>query len=555
MTEMPGGLSAMEAARLAMTPGSAVGVFAPDPQPPLTGMPVNRPRTPQAFPGSVAHPCGPGRTFADDFYWRMHVFPQILDAGNLTEKAVFDVEVFNAWMEHVTLQSVTQVSGDGMDLAGFSPPQLVRATLSATGTLTVSMDGPPDIDGSFSFSFSTGEVSAIRVVGNRIVTFALPPDWSRKVTERLSFLTDVMESRDGTEQRLSMRARPRWSMEYTVLEGGTRVNLLDSLVAGWGSRAFLVPVWWMKSALTAPATAGETEIRCPTAGRGFAAGAQAVLWRDPLTCEAVPVASVAPDSVTLARPVGRDYPEAYLIPARMCRLDASTSQGALASSLVEAKVRFEAEDPDGTAPAQAGDVLEGKDVFPFRHDWTAAKQRTTAWQYFTWDSGQGLPLREPRRRAPADVMEVRDALLPTREEAEGLKAWAVRQMGRGRSFWALVEEDQLVPSRGVELGGLSLHVRNGAYGLLASASESRNRLFLRAADGRRHVFRVGSHQELSGGEHVLHVDPPWPWSVPLDRISRIGFVVLARFDHDDFELERRQDVYARASLTLRGVLN
>lgn len=41
------------------------------------------------------------------------------------------------------------------------------------------------------------------------------PDWSREVSAFASHSTSVFESRQGMEQRLRMRARARWKIQYT----------------------------------------------------------------------------------------------------------------------------------------------------------------------------------------------------------------------------------------------------------------------------------------------------------------------------------------------------
>jgi hypothetical protein len=517
-------------------------------------MPLACTRGNQAFPAGSARGLALGRSFADDFYYRMHILPSVLDVGNLTEKTVYAVEVFNAWLAPVTLQSITGAGTEGLLLTGFELPELVRALTSITGELAASMDGPGSIDATWTFGFSTGEENVLKVTGSRIVTFPLAPDWSRKVTEKLSFWTDVFETRDGSEHRIMMRAMPRWSMEYTALESGERLNMLDSLLAGWGARTFLVPVWWMKSALDVPLKAGEEEAECDTAGRGFEPGGQAVIWQRALKCESATVRTVEPKRLTFLRPVGRDYEEGFVIPARLCRLSPETPVSALASSLVESRLRFEADEPEGMAPAPAGEQINGRDVFPFRHDWTGPRQRSVVWALNERDTGTGLPQRTARRAWPADKAEARDVLFGTREEAEAFKAWVIRQGGRARSFALLLEEDQITPTRGIVQGSNLLYAGNSAYGLLASGLACRSLLFLRTKDGRRQVFSVTSWQEFADGEFLFYADKAWPWTVALEDISRIGFVLTVRFDQDEFELERRHDLFARTDLAMRGVV-
>ncbi|MDR1037355.1 MAG: hypothetical protein LBT40_12550 [Deltaproteobacteria bacterium] len=553
---MPSPLHAVTVPNFPIASGTATGLFAPGEEPSLTGIPEARAREDQTFPEGREIGGAGSHSYSEDFYYRMHILPSLIDVGNLTEKATYTIEVFNAFLETVSITEIGSFDAEGLMLSGFDLPEAVLALTSVFGELLVAMDGPPRIDGRFVFEFTEGEPVTLRVTGSRIVTFSVPPDWSRKVVERLSYWTDVLEARDGTEQRIRMRRLPRWSMEYGILESGETLNLLDSMLAGWGARTFLVPVWWMKSALDRPLLAGEVSAECHTEGRGFAPGSPAVVWQDAHRCEAVEVLSVSPGSVTFANPVGQEFEEGYLIPAKMCRMtQTESSLGLLTSSLAEATLAFEAEEPEDTPPAGDGDMLEGKDVFPFRHDWTSQRKRSVSWSLNMYDSGTGLPVRTPRRNWPTDSLEARDVLFGTIAEANAFKAWVARAGARAGSFWALIEEEQLLPSRGIEAGTTLIYVKNAAYGLLVSETACRNRLFLRTADGERLVFRVTSYMETEGGDFLLFTDRTWPRSVPVGQISRIGFVVLCRLDQDDFEIERRQDLLGRTSLSLRGVQN
>lgn len=553
---MPPVLHAVNAGAWAITSNTATGIAVPGEEPELTGMPRAGARTVQTFPAGVERGFAPTRSFADDFYYRIHLLPSIIDAGRLTEEMKYPVEIFNAFLEPVSLTELAAANAGGLELAGFAPSDVVLAMTSSVGTLTVVMDGPPEIDGSFAFEFTEGAGVTLRIIGSRVVTFPFAPDWSRKVVERISYLTDILEARDGTEQRIRMRALPRWSTEYTVLEGGEAMNLLDSMLAGWGARTFLVPVWWMKTPLVTPMGGGAVNARCDTAGRGFVQGGMAVVWQDAFRYEAFDIATIAPDGLTFSKPSTRSFMDGHVIPARMCRLaGAEGALSAVTSSLAEASFNFEAERPDDVPAGTSADTIDGRDVFPFRHDWSSPRKRTVRWSVNSYDTGTGLPIRAMRHGRHSDGLEARNALFGSIAEAEAFKGWVARQHGRAKSFYALIDEDQLVPTRGVLEGASLLYIRNAAYGLLESASDERNLLFMQDAAGARTVFRPTTYVDAGAGETLLYLDRPFPATVPLDRIVRIGFVVLCRFDQDDFALERGQDTLARTSLTLKGVPN
>ena len=56
------------------------------------------------------------------------------------------------------------------------------------------------------------------------------PNWSGSVSEMLEWLTDVMASPDGSEQRRSLRSFPRRSMDVATAAEGDERQLLDNML-------------------------------------------------------------------------------------------------------------------------------------------------------------------------------------------------------------------------------------------------------------------------------------------------------------------------------------
>jgi hypothetical protein len=495
--------------------------------------------------------------FKDDFYYRIHLMPSQIDVGNLTEKVVYDVEIFNAWLTNVTLDTITPQDTEGISLSPLSLPALIRALTSIVIELTVSMDGPAKINGSYTFGYSIGDEQILLVSGSRIVTFSIPPNWGQKVSEKLSFWTDVLESRDGTEQRITMRNQPRWAMEYSILESGDNVNLTDSLLTGWGSRTFAVPVWWGKARLLQPALAEETQIYCDTTNKGFKNGDLAVIWANSQNCETLEVDTVGPGQITFKVPLSHDYMTGFCIPARLCHLVGnSCSVKTFATNLIEADLKFEADAPDDTLPVDFTDKYEGKTIQPFKHDYKSARVRGLTWSLNIYDTGLGIPSWTDRRGYPLDSFEFKDLLFGTLEEITKYKGWLVQNSGKAKSFYVYVKEDQIRLSRRADMGSTMLYIANSAYGLLESMLHDRKTLVMRTRfNTDRLIFKVNSYMSTEQGDVVLFTDTAWPRTYEPGDITQIGFLVLVRFDQDEFEIVRSLDIIARTSFKLKGVIN
>lgn len=88
----------------------------------------------------------------------------------------------------------------------------------------------------------------------------LAPNWKSGVTETLEWLTDVLTSTSGAEQRRVLRRRPRRYFEFDVLVDGPQRSLLDQMLTSHGGRAWWLPVWHDPHVLTQTAAPGSTSL-------------------------------------------------------------------------------------------------------------------------------------------------------------------------------------------------------------------------------------------------------------------------------------------------------
>lgn len=88
----------------------------------------------------------------------------------------------NAWMRAQRLEELEQAGTEGLTLTGQGAPPLTFAALQErTYTLTVTEDGPPAIDATYTWTFDNGEVVRPHITGSRIVAWCWPPDWTDRV--------------------------------------------------------------------------------------------------------------------------------------------------------------------------------------------------------------------------------------------------------------------------------------------------------------------------------------------------------------------------------------
>ncbi len=86
--------------------------------------------------------------------------------------------------------------------------------------------------------------------------FPYPANWTTSITESREYKTDIMRSRDGTEQRRAMRSKPRKSISFDVLLDGADAANFDYLMTALQPHIWMLPLWHRQRRLAAEATTG-----------------------------------------------------------------------------------------------------------------------------------------------------------------------------------------------------------------------------------------------------------------------------------------------------------
>lgn len=257
--------------------------------------------------------------FGGELFEKVLVLPRAHDAGFVLSPTAWDVEVWNTHRREaraltgitVTGSGGLQVTGGLGDTATFGPGQssIYLATLAGQGDAT--------IQATATWNF-TGETGAdMTVAGTRLTLFSPRCDWSEPFRERLGWLSTVLTSYAGAEQRAALRTEPRVTVTFRVTATTPRETAaLETLLFGWQARTFGVPLWPQKSPLLAPAAPGDLSLQVDSTLRpGFKAGGLVALWTNPHTWRAFQVARIEGATLHLERQVIEAWPAgAWVVP-------------------------------------------------------------------------------------------------------------------------------------------------------------------------------------------------------------------------------------------------
>lgn len=199
-------------------------------------------------------------SYFDDYYYRVYIRPLIIDFKSVTSEVVEQIVVWNAWPDRSSVLNDIVVENDSDITVTPEAPVAFTPTSVKTFDLRAETSGPADINAIVRFTFSTEEEDiAIRVIGNRVTSFAIPAEVP--VSETWKWFTDEMNSVNGAEQTASLSGgEHRVTIEYDVqlMNEDEVLTFKNLLLTGIGK--VFTPEWQNSAIITSGVQAGSQEL-------------------------------------------------------------------------------------------------------------------------------------------------------------------------------------------------------------------------------------------------------------------------------------------------------
>jgi hypothetical protein len=494
------------------------------------------------------------RSFRDDWYHRIHLQPAAIDFGNLVSPVSHLIKVWNAFFSPLTLTAIEGAGADGLSLTGPPPPLVYRGLASHTYTVAASTQGSPILSAGYVFRFSNGATTKLSVTGRRVVVFSLAPNWAGGITERLAWLTDVLESHDGSEQRIRLRSVPRRSLEYSLDLAGHDVRVLETLLHAWAARVFAVPVWTDRTVLTVPLSLGATTVTVADAAHAdYHAGGLVALWSDNQHHEVGEIGSLAGNTLSLKQPLSRSWPAGTCVfPARFARIDGDVVVAHPTDALASARVRFRVEDASAVPAIDAGTAYRGYRVLEWRPNRIEDVTDTWRRKLAILDYGTGPVTVDDLSGHPVVGKRLRFTF-GDRATIHAFRAWLHARQGRAGPFWLSSGQSDVEVTRPIHAADQHLAVKNIGYARYLASPTIRRDVAIRVAGGPVYRRRITGATEISADEELLTIDAPVGVAIPLSRVLRVSFLNLVRLEADAQDLFWETDGLVQAVLDVRTV--
>tara|TARA_R110000822_G_scaffold120633_6_gene254170 strand:- start:4827 stop:6545 length:1719 start_codon:yes stop_codon:yes gene_type:complete len=533
------------------------GEISPDSPGVWTAVDHRTPKTTTTFTGAENGPSSAGF----DWFEKTHVIPRSFDFGNLLSSQSTPIEVFNAFRHEAReWTSFVNNAGAGTELGGKPTlPTDIDALYGIAMTVDVSTNGDPFVDATLDFAFSGLGTIFVPIEIQRIVMWAHRPE--QVYGERLGFLTNVYESKDGTEKRESLRKTPRQAWGYTYkIDEGTVAQTLENLLFDFHALTFGVPNWIEETTLTNGESSGVSVVTVgDTTFRDFREGGLCVILTDQATFDVLEIAVGGITSTTLtftSITINTYAAGTTVFPLSPSRASANIPGARWSVNLQEQKIAFEPVDneldiADLTAFSSYNSKLlldNGNSVRGGRvgHGFNMKLNKI--------DGGAGLTFQD----TPWDRHKRRHNFSL---RAEGLQAiWEMRRMihaikGRFVSFYVPRDSDDLVPVANLLSASDALDVTNVGYAQFVRNRQPKNVIRVNFVNGDPPLLReILSSATISTTVEQLTVDTNWPSTITPAEISRIEFVEKLRFDTDDLVINYEPNVQvAHFTVPLKAV--
>lgn len=477
------------------------------------------------------------------FHWfeDFHVIPRELDFGNLLADQSVPLEVFSAFRQETReWTSFTNNAGNGVTLVGAPGlPVQVEPFSGFAMTVEVSTVGPAFVEGSLDFVFDSGDAS-VPVLIQRIVFWFPRPEIP--YAEVLGFLTDVHRSKDGSEQRASLRKNPRQGLEYEFrVEEGEEKQVLENLLFDWQARIFGVSIWREETELTVAATSGDVLLTvAETAWRDFRIGGLAAVFTSRDVFDVVGITSVGATAIGLDSPLVNSYPVGTSVsPLSTSRATPRIAGGRYPVGLSVLQIVFEATDNDvDLADVSAFPSYNGKVLLELDNVMRGqVKEETFEIDITDIDNLTGIPTID-------SAWDHHKRSYPMVMRAQGMQAiWEMRGLihalrGRQVSFYTSRSSDDLVVVANLLNASNTMDVENWQYTQFVRSRQHKNVIRLTFNDGNPPLVRtITGAVNIDAATDQLEVDVNWPRTILPSEIERIEYVEKLRLDTDDVRIE------------------
>lgn len=503
-----------------------------------------------------------------DWFNKVHFLDrQVYDFGLILSQKTDDYEVFNAWRQDITFTALVNNIGSSVTLPSLPTPPVTFAAFTsfldpssthASGAnknktrlnFVVSKDGPPTFNNTIEWDFSTGDVASARLRGLRVSV--IPGTYEYPLSEKWTFPSDSIFSRDGTEQVLTLTKNPIQSFDIDYVFDAEERQRMQALLMGGQTLLLALPVWHEEITTTAALTAGATSASVrATTDVDFRVGGLAVIYESGVKYDVVQLSSVATNSLGFSStPIQNNYgSNSRVVPLRLGYIISDVSSARMPVRVESFSLQFQVTDNDTGmfAPSTTGWSTYGSKVLLDDPNIVSGEMdQTFAQEIRIIDNSTGA-IEVVKNWAINQGNYSKGFYISSRAEMMKLKKLLLALRGRQVSFRIPTFIEDLTVVANLGTGASTMDISHIGYTRYIQSREPKKVFRITFTDGTSLNRSISSSVEVSSTVERLTLDTTWPANRTVAEISRVEFLVPARFASETFTF--KYDRTGRASLT------
>lgn len=464
-----------------------------------------------------------GGSFYGDYYNRIHLTPQSLDFGNILEAQSRQLYIWNAYLTTSAFTGYTTtdklLSVTPLFAALFPLQEFLTAVIAQPG-------GVNNLDADITFGWTSRPDSLLHVYGTRVAILPYQPNAQWQETHE--WITNVIKSYNGTEQRVKLRYYPRTTVEVSYQVPPADRQRAQNLVQGWVNAGWIVPLW-TDAAVSGPVATGAMSFNVVNSDSLIQYATELVLWQRHDLYEVVRVGSIVGTTVNLINPVVNDYSRAVVVPVAngvtntgIVRNTDGYASDLKASYRLAIKPEIDAVTPD---------QYQGEDIY-FTEQIVPNSGKITEDMLTRFDE---VTNRIANSKFYTPWLQTQHSRIYTifntsKQETLNFKRWLARRSGKFRPFWTPTFEPDFTLSQIGNITTALIVVDNG-YSLY---QRKRKHLAILKTDGTWVTREILSYGVPTGGLMNLNLDTALNFDASL--VKMICFLGLKRLDTDRVEI-------------------
>jgi len=471
------------------------------------------------------------KSFGTYFFDNVFLTPAEIDAGVVVPGAEYPFELWHSFTTPRQLAGITQTGSYGIELNGVTSGSL--ASFESFDYKISLNQAKGLVDYTAAFDFGTGSSHSFRLTASMALVMPERIDWSTQPEMSIQYLTEVIESFDGTEQRIALRDTPRISLNYMYSMTDEQQYRFDNKLAT-SSGSMIVPLWPLQCQVSRPVHPGDTSIVLETINAHVGAS-DTLLISEGDESEVVSIESVAGRTVTLVSMAKKTFStNAVVIPARIAHPSDESNATSILRGFDQHTITFDLDETQVHNPAPVDDFERFNDrpIHPFRPDWS--NDITTQYSRLreTHDPLIGVRSRYDRIKGAVKIISQTFRFL-SEQERQRFEDFAELMNGAQGEFYIEGPGQAFELSEDIVVPTYKFKIKNGGYTNFANSNSLAPTVAIKLYNGTtvyRTILNATGNPDGTGTITTKESTN----SLKASDIATIVPLYLARFDSDEF---------------------